>query len=679
MSFLSGFKFRIGTKLAITSGLGVLLVAGMVVNQQATDGTITQQNAAAASQQQVHTHSLSAESAVRRMQMAFISGRAARSSEDLNSSAEALRAAYQRALSETDGALKNVQGPESRERLQKIRELIEKYDGAAEDAAKAQTEKLDLFAKRNAVAEAWAKGHEALLAIPALSALANRREVEIYIREANATFHAARAAAWRFEYAAEKAQDEVAKADASKVTGLLKGARALAGDGSVGDAIDRLAATEVEFESLREAIVKTTERVSELVRVRALPIANEANGLFDKAVQVASEAAEAAKASADAAMIRAGRVGLAVGALVVLVLIGSAVFGALSIAKPIRRVGEVLLELANGNKTVEVPYAERGDEVGDNARAAKTFKDNLLRIEKMEAEQKDAEARAAAQRRADMLKLADQFQAAVGEIVGTVASASTELEAAATTLTDTADNTQRLSATVTAASEEASTNVQSVASATEELASSVSEIARQVHESSRIAGQAVTQAKQTDTRINELSTASTRIGDAVKIITAIAEQTNLLALNATIEAARAGDAGKGFAVVASEVKALASQTAKATDDIGAQINAIQTATQESVAAIKEIGTTISRISEIAGAIAAAVEQQGAATREISRNVQQAAQGTTQVASNIVDVNKGAGETGSASSQVLSSAQALSAEGSKLKVEVDKFLRTVRAA
>jgi methyl-accepting chemotaxis protein len=189
----------------------------------------------------------------------------------------------------------------------------------------------------------------------------------------------------------------------------------------------------------------------------------------------------------------------------------------------------------------------------------------------------------------------------------------------------------------------------------------------------------VTQAQQTDDRINELSQAAGRIGDVVKLITAVAEQTNLLALNATIEAARAGEAGRGFAVVAQEVKTLAAQTAKATDEISTQIAGMQTATQVSVTAIKEIGSTIGRISEIATTIASAVEEQGAATQEIARNVQQAAAGTTQVASNIVEVNRGAGETGSASSQVLSSAQALSAEGNKLKDEVNKFLATVRAA
>jgi methyl-accepting chemotaxis protein len=353
--------------------------------------------------------------------------------------------------------------------------------------------------------------------------------------------------------------------------------------------------------------------------------------------------------------------------------------GQFGIAKPIRAIVTLLQQLAGGDYACEVHGTDRKDEVGDVAKTALVFKENGLTKIRMEKEQKEAEAHAAARRRQDMLTLAEKFESAVGEIVETVSSASTELEASAGTLTSTAERSQELATTVAAASEEASTNVQSVASATEELSSSVNEISRQVQESARMASDAVGQARSTTDRVSELSKAATRIGDVVELINTIAGQTNLLALNATIEAARAGEAGRGFAVVASEVKALAEQTAKATGEIGQQINGIQAATDDSVNAIKEISGTIEKLSEIASTIAAAVEEQGAATQEISRNVQQAAQGTQQVSSNVTDVQRGATETGSASSQVLSAAKTLSSDSNRLKLEVDKFLTNVRAA
>jgi methyl-accepting chemotaxis protein len=349
------------------------------------------------------------------------------------------------------------------------------------------------------------------------------------------------------------------------------------------------------------------------------------------------------------------------------------------VTRPLHAMQSAMNSLANGDLSVDVPFAGRGDEIGTLAKAMEVFKTSMSEATRLRVEQTEAEQRAATERKSEMRRLADEFQAAVGNIVDAVSVASTDLEGAAKTLSSTADSTQQLSNMVAAASTQASANVQTVASAAEEMSSSVDEIAKRVHESSAIATEAVRQAEKTDARITELSNAASRIGDVVKLITAIAEQTNLLALNATIEAARAGDAGRGFAVVAQEVKALAAQTAKATDEIGTQIASMQAATQDSVGAIKEIGGTIGRISEIAGAIAAAVQEQGAATQEISRNVHQAAQGTTQVADNITDVSRGASETGTASAQVLGSAQSLARESGRLKSEVERFLHTVRAA
>jgi methyl-accepting chemotaxis protein len=373
------------------------------------------------------------------------------------------------------------------------------------------------------------------------------------------------------------------------------------------------------------------------------------------------------------------RTAVAVIGILMLISIGIAWAVARSVVKPLSRLKARMTALSSGEFDFPVVDADRRDEIGEMARTVQVFKGAMIETNRLRTEQSEVEQRQLQQRKTDMHRLADDFESAVREIIETVSSASTELEASASTLTATAARAQELTTMVAAASGTASTNVQSVASATEEMASSVNEISRQVQESARMANEAVDQARRTNDRVGELSKAAARIGDVVELINSIAGQTNLLALNATIEAARAGEAGRGFAVVASEVKALAEQTAKATGEIGQQIADIQAATQDSVGAIQEISGTIEKLSEISSTIAAAVEEQGAATQEISRNVQQAARGTEQVTSNITDVQRGAGETGSASSQVLSAAQSLSRDSNRLKLEVDKFLDTVRAA
>ncbi|WP_019013599.1 methyl-accepting chemotaxis protein [Elioraea tepidiphila] len=353
--------------------------------------------------------------------------------------------------------------------------------------------------------------------------------------------------------------------------------------------------------------------------------------------------------------------------------------GARGIAAPVRAAAGRLKALAEGDTESPIPGEGRRDEVGDIAAAMAVFRDNLIRTREMQEEmaRKDQEARQ--ERRRALLAAADQFEAEVGSVVKSVAAAATEMEASATGMAAGAEETSRQATAVAAAAEQASANVQTVASAAEELAASIAEISRQVAESTRIASEAVSEATRTNSTVESLAASAHRIGEVVRLINDIAGQTNLLALNATIEAARAGEAGKGFAVVASEVKNLASQTAKATEEIGGQIAAVQGETGRVVEAIRAIGGTIEKISGIAASIAAAVEQQGAATAEIARNVQQAAAGTGAVSANIGSVQEAAAGSGAAAAQVQGAAAELSRGAETLRTQVERFLAEMKAA
>jgi methyl-accepting chemotaxis protein len=411
---------------------------------------------------------------------------------------------------------------------------------------------------------------------------------------------------------------------------------------------------------------------------KVVPTGRAMDGTLAKLVELNDKGAEAAGSNANATYANAiWMMVIILGASVVLGL-GAAMYLVRDISGGIASILKPMGQLTDGQLEAAIPHQGESTEIGRIASALQIFKDAL--IAKRAADQTaGAEAAIKAARAETITKATSNFESMISELVGSLSSASTELEASATTLTRTSDITMTLSGSAASASHTVSSNVQSVAAATEEITSSVNEIGRQVHESNRIASTAVLQAEKTNESIVKLTQATARIDDVVKLITAVAEQTNLLALNATIEAARAGDAGRGFAVVAAEVKALASQTAKATDEISMQIAGMQAASAETIETIKEIGSTITLISEVSSAIAAAVEEQGAATQEIARNVQQSAQLSTQVASEVTEVNRGASETGSASTQVLAAAQSLSLESNRLKDEVDRFLDTVRAA
>ena len=671
---------RIGNKLGAVGMFGVLLSGGMLANQMVSEGAINAANQRASVQQTIADHSLQGSIALRGMESALRDVRQSKNQPELEKGSAALNAAFATLTGQLDVAIANVTKADDKERLQKIKSLAIEYHNFAGEIGKTQLRIFDITGKRNQHSTEWTKTFESLLLLPALIRAANRSDVEKVLNEADSGFNSVRAATWQLIATGDEGQKQVIANRAGGLDDTLDSARSIVSDLDLLGTIDSLATTVKGFSAATNEAIRAEADKKELVEAKALPVANKILELMQTALDRAQENALSAKALAATELSQANRLSLAMTIAMMVSLIGSVIFTFVSVSRPLTLLNGALGKMAIGELNIEIPGGNRGDEIGDVAKTVIVIRENAEHKAEAEAAAKAGrDKHAAEQRKADMIKLADTFETAIGEIVETVSSAAGELEASASTLTSTADRAQQLTTMVAAASEEASTNVQSVASATEELSSSIGEIGRQVQDSARIAVDAVSQARSTTDRVGELSKAASRIGDVIELINTIAEQTNLLALNATIEAARAGDAGRGFAVVASEVKALAEQTAKATGEIGQQVTGIQAATQESVGAIKEISSTIEQLSEIASAIAAAVEEQGAATQEISRNVQQAAQGTQQVSANVTDVQRGASETGSASARVLTAAQSLSGDSGRLKAEVRKFLTSVRAA
>lgn len=481
-------------------------------------------------------------------------------------------------------------------------------------------------------------------------------------------------------YLAAPNQDQIAAADESLalMNASLERARATASAES-GALIETARATAASYLPAFRAAVQTIAALDELVNRTNAAVAQKIGEDIEVLLARQGAALAEIKATVDDEIATSVRDAAILSAVAVAMALLASLVVSRGITRPVGAMTDAMKKLADGNLSVEVPAKENRDEIGDMAKTVQVFKDNALKVKALEDAQRLAEQRAEAEKKAALAALADGFERQVGGVVAAVSASATDLQGAAEQMSSTAEETSRQATAVAAASEQASTNVQTVASAAEELASSIAEISRQVAESARITGQAVDDVARTGTTVEALATAAQKIGDVVKLISDIASQTNLLALNATIEAARAGDAGKGFAVVASEVKSLASQTARATEEISSQIAAIQNATSESVDAMRGIGTTIGKMNEISAGIASAVEEQGAATAEIARNVQQAAAGTSDVSSNIAGVTAAAGDTGKSAENLQISAGTLGQQAATLKGAVASFLADVRAA
>ncbi len=379
------------------------------------------------------------------------------------------------------------------------------------------------------------------------------------------------------------------------------------------------------------------------------------------------------------AMDRARLLAISMAVLGLLIAAGAGLLIARGISRPILAITRAMRDLADGDLTVNLPAYQRSDEVGQMAQAVAVFKENAIRAGQLQADHAEAKARSEQEKRHTFAALADSFEASVRGVVDSVSSAATEMQSTAQSMSQIVDKSTQQTMTVSTASEQASNNVQTVAAAAEQLSASISEIGRQLAQATAVVGKAGDDGQRSNARVQSLAAAAQKVGEVVALIDDIASQTNLLALNATIEAARAGESGKGFAVVASEVKALASQTAKATEDIRNQIGSIQAETAGAVEAIRAICTTIAEVDAISSSIASAIQQQGSATQEIARNVQQAADRTGEVSRNISGVTTGTAETGSAAREVLASAVNLAQQSETLRAEVNRFLSSIRAA
>ena len=673
------FKIRIGIKVGSSALVGLVLVAGMVWNQARVNRLTQDLISQAALSRNLQQAALEAKVRLNELISIDRDLRLAKTASDVNVVLQHLKSRAADANSSYDSAAALSTQDEDRQFLTKAKAAFNSYIATADEIAGVQYEIIELRNRQLAETQAWSTKFDALINGAALASASNRHALESNLQQANSEFMRAGSISWsRFVRSDSTQMDSIFSA-LRMASLLLDESHSMMRNSEAQATIGDLSKFPARYKLLVDALTNAVQRQTDLLLQRAAPARDQASDMMGLVAIGADQRAEALADLTVTELSYSEWINLIVGALVITVMFSVAIASTLTVGRPIRRIAQVLMQLAGGRNEVEIPYLRRQDEVGDAARAAGVFRDNIVRMQELEVEQKRTVAEAARTRREQTDNLADEFEQAVGAIVLTVSRTAEELQGTAKSLTQTADGTYHLANSVAVVAADASKNVRSVAVASDQLALSIAEIGQQAEQSRQIANEAVRSAATTDARIAQMSKVANRIDHVLNLITDIAEQTNLLALNATIEAARAGEAGRGFAVVASEVKSLAGQTAKATEEIAAQIADIQSVTKDSIAAIQDIVSVIERVAGIAAVITSAVEEQHAATREIAYNVQEAAQGTDNVTEKIKKLEADASETGTAANWVFSFASQLAAEGSGLKVQVDTFLRTVRAA
>ncbi len=674
---MAKFKVGIGLKLGIASVVLVLLSGGVIVSRQVAIKEIREANAEVRQQQAVFDLLQEIHLLLSRIRVNTAEMRLSFANLDNENYLKQIKKDVASAKERLDKAIAVEPHEDDRASFRKLKALFDDMGTAAAAVYQTEADQLDAVDARPgirmAARVAFANLTTQLTNVGDADAAREVEPLEAMLEQVNM-------ASWSFLVEEDTKQLNIISVNEDTGHKALDAIQERLGGISM--VASDLAAARKAFDdyikSIRDGIAQAQAR-QKIVAEKAVPAMAATLKMLQEATDDGMKQSQEADAAATAALESGMGQILIFSIIAILAAIGAALYSVFGIARPIQHVSAAMEEVSGGNLQAQIPYETRGDEVGDQARALAVFRDGLAEAEQMR-EQRAQEERAAAERRKEeMHALADRFEAAVGAVVETVASAASELQGAAQTLTTTAEQTTNQASAVAAAANEATANVQMVAAAIEELSAAANEIGHRLSRSTEVAGRAVSEVDQTNGRMTELRGSADQIGNIVGMIDTIAGQTNLLALNATIESARAGEAGRGFAVVAQEVKELAGQTAKATADISSRIHGIQDSTGDVLSAITGIAQTIAEISEGTTAIAAAMEEQNATTAEVSRNIQQAASGTTQVTSNIAGVERAAQASSQAAQQVLSSATGLTRQADALRAEVQHFLSTVRAA